>query len=56
MAARPISSQLHGILDLPGGVEANAAMGARTIGVGTASGGGGIGSGSAEPASPNARP
>jgi hypothetical protein len=41
---------------MPDGVEANAGIGARTIGVGTASGGGGVGSGSAEPASPNAKP
>ena len=39
---------------MPDGVEANAAMGARTIGVGTSPNGGGIGSGTAEPGSPNA--
>lgn len=39
---------------MPDGVEANDAMGARTIGVGTATGGG-IGSGTAERSSPNAR-
>ena len=41
---------------MPEGVEANAGIGARTIGVATASGGGGVGSGSAEPSSPNTNP